>query len=135
MFEPGMCGRTHAPLLADAAARPPAHTRCQVIVDWTQRAEAYGVKQMRQLQTDEKLGKRARQKTAAGAAGKVPKGLVGGVASGTAALWTTELIPRCSAPAGRFADVQEQSSSCECSWAWCRHPQGDARDEAVREAA
>ena len=74
-----------------------------------------------QNQSEEKLGKRTRQKVAAQAVSKAMKGLVGGVASGTPAereQWATELIPR-SALSGGVAPCTAQGeadAAKRCAW-------------------
>ena len=68
-------------------------------------------------QDEEKLGKRARVTTAAGAAGKALKGLVGGLAAGTAeerARWTASLIPRSALAAGPCTS----HAAAACAFAW-----------------
>eukprot|EP00973_Karenia_brevis_P004023 554606-Karenia_brevis.AAC.1 len=64
-------------------------------------------------------GRKARQKTAAGAVSKAIKGLVGGLAMGSAAerhQWTADLIPRSGAALGPCTNAQEQENACESAW-------------------
>ncbi len=69
--------------------------------------------------SEERRGQRARQKTAAGAVSKAMKGLVGGVAPGTAeerSQWTSDLIPRSTVVAGPCTSPEECAAAAECAW-------------------
>ena len=87
----------------------------------TQRGVRAGHSQGAQSQTEEKLGKKARQQVASQAVSKAMKGLVGGVAAGTAQereQWAADLIPRSghSAPGGPFTTPDEAEAARRPAW-------------------
>ena len=69
--------------------------------------------------SEERLGKIARQRTAAGAISKAVKGLVGGIALGTPterAQWTSDLIPRSCVVDGPCTRGVEAEEAKACAW-------------------
>ena len=74
---------------------------------------------------DDERGKRARKMAAANAVSKAVKGLVGGVAMGSAETrerWASKLIPRSTVVGSPCTTAPEQNDAKKCAWG-----AGDAR--------
>ena len=69
--------------------------------------------------SEERKGRAARRAAAAGAVGKAVKGLVGGVATGSAAeraRWTADLIPRSAINGSPCTRPEEATEAGTCAW-------------------